>query len=69
MNRRGYVAIVIISVLTTIALRLLDDRAWWVMPPVLFIVGTALLWPRWVVRSALFVGLVSLLVGAFLKIV
>jgi hypothetical protein len=69
MDRRAYVAIAVMSLLTAIALRALGDHAWWVMPPVLFAFGVAMTWRQWGIRSVLISAAVAVALGAFLKLV
>jgi hypothetical protein len=69
MDRWTYVTIVVLSVLTAIALRVLGDQAWWVIPPVLFACAVAMTWRQWGIRSVLISAAVAVALGAFLKLV
>ena len=69
MTTVRYVALLILGFLTAAALHALGDDAWWVIPPVLFVVSVALLWRQWRLRAVLVAGLVALGVGLVLRFV
>ena len=68
MDRKAYVAMAVMSVLTVIALRVLGDHGWWVMPPVLFAFCLAVTWHRWGLRSLLISAPFALLIGIVLRV-
>ena len=72
LTRRELVTIAIVSAILGFMVPALGDRAWFVMPPVAFLLilaawavdGRKPITPRWVLLAAL----VSVAIGAFLKV-
>ena len=68
MDRRTYVVLAVASVLTAIALQWLGNRAWWVVPPLLFVFGVAMTWRPMGLRSVLVSASIAVVSGAVLKL-